>query len=405
MGIYPRPKVLSLFSGAGGMDIGLETAGFETVGCVEIDTLARETLRLNRPDWRLLTPTDVIDFADQLLPASIGLTVGELSLLTGGPPCQPFSTAAQWSTTGRSGMRDSRASTIHAFLLTCEKLLPATVAIENVLGFVSGKESAFQTLVEGLNRINSRHGTRYALETTVLDAADYGIPQRRRRAILTAHRDGLAIPLSPPTYTQSPVTAWDALHDLDPGELPMPKGRWTELLSSIPEGGNYQFLTSRGGGEELFGYRTRYWSFLLKLAKDQPSWTLPASPGPSTGPFHWDNRPLSVSEMARLQTFPQAWQFKGSYRESVKLVGNATPPLLAEIVGHAVLRSLDSGISTPNDEPKLRIARSNVPHPPANPPRPIPASYRGMVGAKRPHPGTGFGPGRAGIRDEQGAGT
>lgn len=391
-------KVLSLFSGAGGMDIGLEAAGFKSVGCVEIDALARETLRLNRPDWKLLTPTDVIDFADQLSPASIGLAIGELSLLAGGPPCQPFSTAAQWSTKGRSGMRDHRASTVHAFLLTCEKLLPAAIAIENVIGFVSGKDSALQTLTDGLNNINSRHGTRYELRSTIVDAADYGVPQRRRRAILTAQRDGLAITLPPPTHTHAPINAWDALHHLDPGELPSPRGRWTELLGSIPEGQNYQFLTARGGGEELFGYRTKYWSFLLKLAKDQPSWTLPASPGPSTGPFHWDNRPLSISEMARLQTFPQDWQFKGSYRESVKLVGNATPPLLAEIVGRAVLHTLDPGATSSHERPTLCIARSVVPHPRPILPRPIPARYRGMVGAKRAHPGTGMGPGRGGIR-------
>jgi DNA (cytosine-5)-methyltransferase 1 len=379
------------------MDIGLEAAGFESAGCVEIDALARETLSRNRPDWRLLTPTDVIDFADQLSPASVDLAVGELSLLAGGPPCQPFSTAAQWSAKGRSGMRDHRASTVHAFLLTCEKLLPAAIAIENVLGFVSGKDSALQTLTEGLNGINSRHGTRYELGTSVVDAADYGVPQRRRRAILIAHREGLSITLPTPSHAQAPITAWDALHDLDPGELPAPRGRWTELLGSIPEGGNYQFLTARGGGEELFGYRTKYWSFLLKLAKDQPSWTLPASPGPSTGPFHWDNRPLSISEMARLQTFPQNWQFKGSYRESVKLVGNATPALLAEIVGRAVLRTLGPGKTSSTDEPELRIARAGVPRPQPDPPRPVPARYRGMLGAKLAHPGTGMGPGRAGI--------
>lgn len=394
--MYGAAKILSLFSGAGGMDIGLEAAGFESAGCVEIDPLARETLRRNRPDWKLLTPANVIDFADQISPARIGLAVGELSLLAGGPPCQPFSTAAQWSTKGRSGMRDNRASTVHAFLITCEKLLPEAIAIENVLGFVSGRDSALETMTAGLNGINSRHGTRYALGTTVVDAADYGVPQRRRRAILTAQRDGLAITLPRPSHAQAPITAWDALHDLDPGELPAPRGRWTELLGSIPEGENYQFLTSRGGGEELFGYRTKYWSFLLKLARDQPSWTLPASPGPSTGPFHWDNRPLSISEMARLQTFPQNWQFKGSYRESVKLVGNATPALLAEVVGRAVLRTLDPGSATSNDEPKLRIARAGTHRPQPVLPRPVPTRYRGMVGAKLAHPGTGMGPGRVG---------
>ena len=124
------------------------------------------------------------------------------------------------------------------------------------------------------------------------------------------------------------LTAWDALADLPnvPG-LRLP-GSWAELLPSIPEGGNYLYLTARGGGTELFGWRSRYWSFLLKLARDRPSWTLPASPGPSTGPFHWDNRPLTVRERLRLQGFPDDWQLCGSAHQQIKMSGNATPPPL-----------------------------------------------------------------------------
>ena len=84
-------------------------------------------------------------------------------------------------------------------------------------------------------------------------------------------------------------------------------GKWADLLPTIPEGQNYLWHTNRGGGSQLFGWRTRYWSFLLKLAKNLPSWTIQAHPGSSIGPFHWRNRKLSVPEMCRLQTFPTAW--------------------------------------------------------------------------------------------------
>jgi len=104
------------------------------------------------------------------------------------------------------------------------------------------------------------------------------------------------------------------------------------LLKSIPEGKNYLWHTPRGAGEPLFGWRTRYWSFLLKLSKGQPSWTIQAEPGPATGPFHWRNRLLSIQELVRLQTFPDEYEIVGSRRSAQMQVGNAVPPFLAEQV-------------------------------------------------------------------------
>ncbi|MFG1811697.1 DNA cytosine methyltransferase [Streptomyces sp. NPDC049040] len=160
-----------------------------------------------------------------------------------------------------------------------------------------------------------------------MDAAGYGVPQHRRRAIGIAYRDPVTVRLPEATHTGLPVRAWDALCDLEEEEMPPATGQWARLLPSIPEGGNYLYLTARGEGAEPFGWRTRYWSFLLKLARDRASWTLPASPGPSTGPFHWDNRPLSVREQMRLQTFPDDWVIDQPFRVGRRLVGNATPPV------------------------------------------------------------------------------
>jgi DNA (cytosine-5)-methyltransferase 1 len=189
-----------------------------------------------------------------------------------------------------------------------------------------------------------------------------------------------------------PRVAWDAIGDLEPElDLPELKGKWATLLPTVPEGQNYLWHTDRGGGEQLFGYRTRYWSFLLKLAKDQPSWTLPAHPGPSTGPFHWDNRPLSVRELLRLQSFPADWMVEGTRVEQVRQVGNATPPLLAEAIGRSVAAHI-AGVATPADDRTLEIPMCR-PIPPAHRVKPLPASYRTLIGYHADHPGHGLGPG------------
>src|SRR5205085_2163673 len=101
---------------------------------------------------------------------------------------------------------------------------------------------------------------------------------------------------------------------------PRASGRWADLLPSIPEGENYQFHTRKGDGVPLFGYRTKFWSFLLKLDRSEPAWTIPAQAGPSTRPFHWNNRPLTIKELARLQTFPTKWRFAGMQRDQIRQI-------------------------------------------------------------------------------------
>jgi DNA (cytosine-5)-methyltransferase 1 len=386
------PTVLSTFSGAGGLDLGLEYAGFRNVGCLETDEHARRTLQLNRPGWKLLEPADVVEAGRQLRPSAVGLRPRELDLLAGGPPCQPFSKAAQWSSGARVGMADNRGQAVLGMLDLLEAFLPRALLIENVAGFLRGPVNAAAIIDARLEEINDRRETRYRLSHDVIDASAYGVPQRRQRAIALAFRDGVAPILPDPTHLHEPITAWDALHDVAPGHKPEVLGGYGDLLPSIPEGGNYLWLTDRGGGENLFGYRTRYWSFLLKLARDKPAWTLAASPGPSTGPFHWDNRPLTVREMLRLQSFPIAWNLAGDRRAQTRLAGNATPPLLAEVMGrllHAQLRPVTA--KNLPEHPRLRIERG--PRPPApRPPCPVPARHRGRIGTHEPHRGTGMGP-------------
>lgn len=311
-------------------------------------------------------------------------------MLAGGPPCQPFSKAAQWSKNGRSGLADPRARCLTAFLKLAERFLPRLVLIENVPGFVRGRTSAVERITGALRRINRRHGTKYRLEWRVLNSADFGVPQRRERAILIAHRDGKPAAWPTSTHGLQPVRAYDALRDLRKIDAPEARGYWSGLLPSIPEGMNYLYHTRNGGGLELFGERRRYWSFLLKLAQDEPAWTIPAQPGPSTGPFHWDNRPLALKELLRLQSFPASWKVGGGRLAQVRQVGNATPPLLAEVIGRCLGVSM---FGLEYDDPlRLRIPRSRK-SPVARETKPVPAQYLKHQGEHPPHPGEGAGPG------------
>lgn len=384
--------VLSAFSGLGGLDLGLEKCGFKSLGCIELNEAARQTLKENRPTWRQIEPPDIGKAARILTPRTLGIRKKSLGLLAGGPPCQSFSKAAQWSKTGRQGLRDARAKCLNGFFKLVEAFLPRTILIENVQGFVTGPTSAISRVEQRLRAINRAEGVGYRLQHWIVNAADYGVPQRRTRAILFAERDGMQLTLPAAPHFESPITAWDALSNLpaeNVAELGEPKG-WLRLLPSIPEGHNYLWHTSRGGGLGLFGYRTRFWSFLLKLAKNQPAWTISAQPGPSTGPFHWDNRPLTVRELLRLQTFPHDWVVCGSTREQVRQIGNATPPLLAEAFGRAIREQ----IFRLEVSGTLRLA---VPRTKVRPPMEaalvsVPKEFRKLVGIWPDHPGAGMGP-------------
>lgn len=385
-----RLTLLSVFSGAGGLDLGLEHAGFRVVGCIEADPTARATLQANRPKWPILEPSEVNHLSRHLVPEQVGLQRGELSLLAGGPPCQSFSKAAQWSPNGRRGLRDQRASCLTGFFRLIDAFLPKVVLIENVPGFMAGRTACLSPIKRAFQFINRRSGCGYQLDWRILDAADYGVPQHRRRAIVIAARDGEPFIWPAPTHTVNRVSAWDALCSIPSPVNPRPAAGWLRLLPTIPEGQNYIWHTRRGGGRPLFGYRTRYWTFLLKLAKNRPSWTISAQPGPFTGPFHWDNRPLSIEEQLRLQSLPSSWRVVGSERERLRQVGNAAPPLLAEVIGRAIARQyFGRQYLTP-----LRMCAPIATEAPPKPARlkRIPREFLGRLGDHADHPGTGRGP-------------
>src|SRR5581483_4332166 len=165
-------------------------------------------------------------------------------------------------------------------------------------------------------------------------------------------------------------------------------GKWAALLPSIPEGQNYLWHTDRGGGLPLFGWRRRFWTFLLKLAKDRPSWTIQAQPGPAVGPFHWNSRRLSMRELCRLQTFPDDVELTGKRGSVQKQLGNAVPSLLAEVIGREIRKQFfDERVSS-----SLKLLPPDRGHPPpAEAVAPVPRQFRKLVGDHAAHPGTGKG--------------
>jgi DNA (cytosine-5)-methyltransferase 1 len=403
----PKLRAVSLFSGAGGLDYGFEAAGFDTVAAVEFDRDSCSTLRTNRPGWAVIE-RDIQAVPSRELLDAAGVRAGEVELVIGGPPCQPFSKSAYWAHGDTKRLEDSRAVTLSEYMRVVEELLPAAFVLENVHGIAySGKEEGFNLLNRLTRDINHRHGTNYTLSWQVLNAADYGVPQLRRRFFIVGHREGLTLHFPAPTHAEHPATAgatlfelpallpyataWDAIGGVDPradGEDLRVRGRWAELLPSIPEGDNYSWHTERKGGMPLFGWRRAYWCFLLKLAKALPSWTLQAQPGPAIGPFHWENRRLAVVEMARLQTFPQGIRFVGNRGSVQKQLGNAVPSLLAEVIGREVAEQFFG--AQPTIRPQLAIApRRPIPDP--EPVQPVPEKFHHLEGKHEPHPGTGKG--------------
>jgi DNA (cytosine-5)-methyltransferase 1 len=397
-------RVISLFTGAGGLDLGLEAARFETSVAVEMNALACETLRANR-DWSVLEG-DINSLTSDEIAAAGDLKVGEADLLVGGPPCQPFSKSGYWRLGDSKRLNDPRADTLTAYLRVLRDLQPKAFLLENVHGLVyKGKDEGIRHLEEAVEGINREIGTSYSFRWKILNAADYGVPQTRERVLLVGSRDGREFDFPQPTHIDPSLigsdlfgvlekpwaTAWDAIGDLN--DEPHPdlrvRGSWGDLLPAIPEGQNYLYHTDRGGGLSLFGWRRRYWSFLLKLAKNRPAWTIQAQPGSAIGPFHWKSRRLSIREMCRLQTFPEGYRIIGGATEAQRQLGNAVPSLLAEVLGREIRRQLLRKPCT-ETEPMLMV-HQRLPVPPPEPIAEVPSKYLHLVGEHEPHPGTGKG--------------
>lgn len=398
-----QPSVISLFTGAGGLDLGLEAAGFETRVAVEFDATCAQTLRHNRP-WNVIEG-DVHGVTNKQLLKVAGLKEGEADLLAGGPPCQPFSKSGYWASGDSKRLEDPRASTLDAYIRILEATKPRAFLLENVSGLAyRGKSEGLEYLERSIDAINRRNKLSYGLEILRVNAAHFGVPQIRERVFIVGSREGKTFGSLMPThgdptesdligsFLQKPLTAWDAIGDLQDDDSPdlILKGKWADLLPSVPEGFNYLYHTERGEGLPLFGWRRRFWNFLLKLSKQLPSWTLTAQPGPATGPFHWKNRHLSGRELARLQTFPGDYEILGNRASAQKQVGNAVPSALAELLGNKI-RSRFFNEAAFTDKPLDLLPPRRAGRLSTEPLKAVPRKYFCLKGDHAPHPGTGLG--------------
>lgn len=347
------PRCVSLFSGAGGFDIGLTRAGFEVVFASDIEPLCKRTYVHPSnfgPSARYYVGNVSDVLADKIRESSGVLE--EIDLLVGGPPCPPYSKSRFYRTDKPRGLDDPIGDeTLRGYLRLLEELKPRSFLFENVAGFAyKVHRDGFDLLTTAAERLG------YFVTHKVLNAADYGVPQIRQRFFMVgmldrpftfpnpSHRDpekdeATLFDELRPTWR----TAGEVLSDLDTEENAgddghFAGGKYHNLLKEIPPGGNYLHFTEElGHPEPLFKWRSRYWSFLLKLSPDKPSWTIQARRSNNMGPLHWRNRILRIEEVKRLQTFPDEYYLAGTVEQQWRLLGNAVPPLLAEVLGRAIL--------------------------------------------------------------------
>lgn len=350
-----RGIAISLFSGAGGLDLGVEAAGYTVAAAVELDQDAADTMEKNFSELRSpVIRRDILQVPTREMLRAAGLKGRERpDLLVGGPPCTPFSKSGFWLEWKRAGL-DSDASLLQAYTRVLTEARPRAFILENVYALTYRNRAsapAFDRLLKEIDEAG------YAFSWRVLNAADFGVPQLRPRLFVVGIRKRQRPPgLPEPTHggrwerrvtgseARPHVTASEALAGLvtTPEREEVLRGSWAHLLPEIPPGQNYlHFTAERGHPDPVFKWRSRYWSFLLKLDPDRPSPTIQAQPGPNVGPFHWDNRRLRVPELKRLFAYPDDFEFVGSRTSIQAQIGNSVPPLLA----HAVARALDAPAS------------------------------------------------------------
>lgn len=348
-----RRVAISLFSGAGGLDLGIEQAGYTVTAAVEPDRDAADTLEKNFHG--LVGPVireDVLQVTTERLLHAAGLGGGQRpDLLVGGPPCTPFSKSGFWLGWKRAG-HDPDASLLQEYTRVLAEAQPRALLLENVYALTYDNRASRPAFKRLLREIDAAG---YDYRWQVLNAADYGVAQSRPRLFIVGARKGEPVPELPSpihggkwerrdtgNLSRPHVTAGEALAGLatepEPGEEV--RGKWGHLLPEIPPGENYLHLTAeRGHPDPVFEWRSRYWSFLLKLSPDKPSPTIQAQPGPNVGPFHWDNRRLRVPELKRLFGYPDDFDLVGNRASIQAQLGNSVPPPVARAVASEIARA------------------------------------------------------------------
>jgi DNA (cytosine-5)-methyltransferase 1 len=360
-------KAIDLFCGCGGISAGLRDAGFEILAGVDIEPKYLQTFTENFPESRTIC-ADVgeVDILDLL--GRFNLKRGELDLIAGGPPCQGFSKNVPRS---RRTLDSDDNKLVNAFLDQCEKALPHWILMENVAEMRNGFDQHYtQAVVERLTSAG------YDVIHGVHNAADFGVPQRRRRAFFMARRDGISPKEPKPTHskngatdlffeTHPHITVWDAISDLSP--LEPGEGTETDAYASSPQN-EYQKLI-RNGCSDTFNHIAKqlkplqvqrikslepgqgikdlppeirpkggYSGAYGRLTKDMIMPTITRwvfHPGSGRWGHPEDYRLITIREAARLHGFKDCFKFVGSYTDQAGQIGNSVPPLLAKIMGEA----------------------------------------------------------------------
>jgi len=352
--------VISLFSGAMGLDIGMGEAGLNVIIGQDFDSACVETMKANGHN---VLGGDIRDIKPQELLDMTGLEVGEPFMICGGPPCQPFSTAGK-----RLGINDPRGSLFMDFIRMIDYIRPRFFVMENVKGIMSAPLKHVPSSERDENDPDQKLGTvldvilsefyklGYKTVYGILDAVNYGVPQFRERFILIGSRDQEEIFLPVPTHFQAhqnPEYRWKtvgaAIKDLEneTGDCATLSPERKKYLHMIPEGGNWRDLPKElipiamGGAYESGGGKV---GFYRRLSYAQPSPTITTSPAQkATMLCHPKlDRPLSVKEYARIQQFPDDWKFIGTTAAKYKQIGNAVPIGLGKAIGMAIIATAEN---------------------------------------------------------------
>ena len=333
-------KCIELFAGAGGLALGLELAGFEKIGLLEIDKTACETLRINRHKWNVIED-DIVNFSKKDLLKEFNLKVGELDLLSGGYPCQSFSYAGK-----KLGLEDVRGTMFYYFAEFIKQLKPKMFLAENVKGLTTHDSGrTMKTMIDVFEELG------YSVEWKVLNAWDYSVAEKRQRVIIIGIRKDLTGKVKfeyPKPHEYKPV-----LRDVLQNVPDSPGAKYSEskkkVFDLVPPGGYWKDLPDDVAREYMKscyfmgGGRT---GIARRLSWDEPSLTLTTSPMmKQTDRCHPDeSRPFTTREYARIQSFPDYWQFAGKTNDIYKQIGNAVPVNLAKCVGESIMEALKGGM-------------------------------------------------------------
>ena len=328
---------IELFAGAGGLALGVEKAGFNTLGLIEFDKDAADTLKKNRPNWNVIND-DIANISCLDLENYFSIKKGELDLLSGGAPCQAYSYAGK-----RLGLEDARGTLFYHYALFLEKLQPKMFLFENVRGLLTHDHGkTYSTMLD----IFTKAG--YTIDKQVLNAWNYGVPQKRERLITIGIRNDLVEKTEyrfPKAHSYKPVLR-DVLLDCPDGPG-VPYGeKKRKIFELVPAGGYWRDIDPAIAKEymkscwDMEGGRT---GILRRMSLDEPSLTVLTSPSQKqTERCHpLEARPFTVRENARCQTFPDDWEFCGNVSAQYKQVGNAVPVNLAYDIAKEIANSLD----------------------------------------------------------------